>query len=159
MTDQTRELKPNNNRRDIILFLLILVGGWYGFLRWTHHVPAEPNAIIRAMAPAPKDGPYYDEEDVIGAIRRFGNVNWHSPGEHPTSFLIGALGTPQTGGCDVADRKWRRAQPTWRAESARRLPRVAGLRVGECTAPQRRELERRQRLRDDRPRVGRAVRL
>jgi hypothetical protein len=75
--------------RLVILFVLIVGGG--GVAVWRHaQVPAAPDAIVEAMFPVGKGEQYYSDDQVIRAIRSYGDVNGFSARQN-LSFLSAAV--------------------------------------------------------------------
>ena len=72
MSESTR-----HNLKLIGGLLAVMAAGYCAFRVWVYAVRLrpDPQAIIVAMAPPPKDGRYYDDEEIFRAIREFGDVN------------------------------------------------------------------------------------
>ena len=65
--------------------LAAAIGGYCAFRVWVYvnRLRPDPQAIVIAMYPPPKDGRYYDDEEIFRAIREFGDVNGSAETSQP----------------------------------------------------------------------------
>jgi hypothetical protein len=69
-------------------FLALIIAGVWALV--PSPLAADPDSIVMAMFPVGKDQRSYSDEEIIWAIRKYGNVDGYSP-THNLSFITAAL--------------------------------------------------------------------